>query len=66
LEVPIPFFFEGLPSNKSTKDDTAFRSRLSQFLATSDGLSLVKAYTQIKRAELRRAVVRLVEKLSEA
>jgi hypothetical protein len=36
---------------------------VTDFLATSDGLSLVKAFMCIKDAKLRRAIVRLVEEI---
>jgi hypothetical protein len=36
---------------------------VADFLATSDGLSLVKAFMCIKDAKLRRAIVRLVEEI---
>ena len=67
LQAPIPFFFEGLPepSNKPAKPDGAiFPSDVFQFLATSDGLSLAKAFTQIKSPTLRRCIVSLVEDLT--
>src|SRR5581483_6960765 len=67
LEVPVPFFFEGLPTasdaakGKATASSPAY---VNEFLATSDGLSLVKAFTQIKRRKLRSAIVQLVEGLT--
>jgi hypothetical protein len=36
---------------------------VSEFLATSDGLALVKAFMCIEDAKLRRAIVRLVEEI---
>lgn len=66
LEVPVLFFFEGLPtaSNAAKGKATApSPGYVNEFLASSDGLSLVKAYTQIKRRKLRSAIVRLVEGL---
>ncbi len=47
LQVSIPFFFEGLPSysaNAKAPADAPFPSYVADFLATSDGLSLAKAY----------------------
>jgi hypothetical protein len=38
---------------------------ITEFLATSDGLALVKAFGQIKDSKLRRRVVDLVEAISE-
>jgi transcriptional regulator with XRE-family HTH domain len=65
LQVPIPFFFEGLPDPGNTaKPATGIPDHVSEFIATSDGLSLIRAYTQIKRRNLREAIVALVEKLA--
>ena len=66
LQVPISFFFEGLPSpseKPAKKDGAAVTSDVFQFLATSDGVALVKAYVQIKSPTLRRAIVHFVEDL---
>jgi transcriptional regulator with XRE-family HTH domain len=67
LQVPIPFFFEGLPSGSGKANklpDAPFPSYVSDFLATSDGLSLTRAYTQITNQKLRRSIVHLVEGLA--
>ena len=68
LQVPISFFFEGSPGNSqgSKKNATApFPTYVSDFVATSDGLSLVKAFVEIKRSNLRRAIVHLVEEMAD-
>jgi hypothetical protein len=36
---------------------------VSDFLATSDGMALVKAFTRIRDAKLRRAIVALVQQV---
>ena len=67
LQVPIPFFFEGLPPSPGASKGTAEApspAYVSDFLASSDGLSLVKAFMQIKRRDLRSAIVHLVEKIA--
>lgn len=67
LEVPIPFFFEGLATPKSTSKQTTDApspAYVSDFLASSDGLSLVKSYTRIKNPGLRRAIVNIVKSLA--
>ena len=67
LQVPIPFFFEGLsdPSNTAKRPaGTPIPDHISEFIATTDGLSLIKAYTRIKRRNVRQAIVALVEKLA--
>jgi transcriptional regulator with XRE-family HTH domain len=65
LQVPVPFFFEGgpaAPGLESAAKETDFpASYVTDFLATSDGLSLVKAFMLIGDPKLRRAIVRLVE-----
>jgi len=38
---------------------------VSDFLATSDGLSLTKAFMRIKNGKLRRRIVDLVEHIAE-
>ena len=67
LQVPVPFFFEGAPAAsgipraaKGTADAPS-PAYVADFLATSDGLALVKAFMWIEDAKLRRAIVRLVE-----
>jgi transcriptional regulator with XRE-family HTH domain len=67
LQVPVEFFFEGAPSlhgsGAGTKD-AASASYVSDFLATSEGLSLTRAFTRIKEAKLRRRIVDLVEEIA--
>jgi transcriptional regulator with XRE-family HTH domain len=67
LQVPVPFFFEGAPAASGIRlsaEQTAEASSpsyVSDFLATSEGLALVKAFVCIEDPKLRRAIVRLVE-----
>jgi hypothetical protein len=59
-------FFEGAPQNEGRvgKDAEApWPAYVSDFLANSDGLKLVRAFTQIGDAQLRRSLVRLVEEI---
>ena len=68
LQVPIIFFFEGLPTvTKGSKkaSDAPFPTYISLFLTTSDGLSLTKAFMRIKEKALRRAIVHLVEEMAD-
>jgi transcriptional regulator with XRE-family HTH domain len=65
LQVPVPFFFEGVPGRSgATVEITESDSYVNDFLATSDGMALVKAFMHIKNPKLRRAVVRLVEQIT--
>ena len=64
LQVPVAFFFEGvpMPAGSSTGNGTvASPAYVADFLATSDGLALTKAFMQIKDSKLRRRIVDLVE-----
>jgi transcriptional regulator with XRE-family HTH domain len=67
LQIPISFFFEGAPSlpGQSSKTSNAPSPDLvSDFLATSDGLALTKAFMRISDAKLRRCIVELVEQIA--
>jgi transcriptional regulator with XRE-family HTH domain len=69
LQIPVPFFFEGAPAAsgipRAAKGaaDAPSPSYVSDFLATADGLDLVKAFMCIEDAKLRRAIVLLVEEI---
>jgi hypothetical protein len=64
LQVPIPFFFEGSPGAAGEDAATPTPSYVDDFLATSDGLSLIKYFTRIKEPKLRRSIVDLVEHIA--
>jgi transcriptional regulator with XRE-family HTH domain len=65
LQVPVAFFFEGAPSAPSEGTSEApSPSYVSDFLATSDGLALTKAFMEIKEPKLRRRIVDLVEEIA--
>ena len=69
LQVTVPFFFEGAPPSigwpaAQASADVPSPSFVSDFLATSEGLDLVKAFVCIGDPKLRRAIVRLVEEIT--
>ena len=67
LQVPVAFFFEGapdLPGNAGTLGEAPSPAYVSDFLATSDGLALTKAFMRIKDAKLRRRIVDLVAQIA--
>lgn len=71
LQVPVSFFFEGAPSVQSTGRHEAMAEApspayVSDFLATSDGLALTKAFMRIGDSKLRRRIVDLVEQIAGA
>ena len=67
LQVPVAFFFEGAPSLGETPGgmgEAPSPAYVSDFLATSDGLALTKAFMKIKEAKLRRRIVDLVQQIA--
>jgi len=63
LQVTVPFFFEGAPGGIDGTAESP--SYVNEFLATSDGLALAKAFTRIENSKLRRLIVHLVEDCAE-
>ena len=67
LQVPVPFFFEGaphVPGQPKGTDETPSPGYVSEFISSSDGLALIKAFMQIKDAKLRRIIVNLVDEIA--
>jgi len=62
--VPISFFFDGAVDAGEFKAIDPRSLFVSDFLASSEGVALVKAYMKIKNAKLRRCIVQLVEHVS--
>ena len=63
LQVPVAFFFEGAPGGSDGTAESP--SYVNEFLATSDGLALAKAFMRIEDAKLRRLIVHLVGDCAE-
>jgi transcriptional regulator with XRE-family HTH domain len=63
LQVPVPFFFEGAPGGSDSTAESP--SYVNEFLSTSGGLALAKAFMRIEDAKLRRLIVHLVEDCAE-
>ena len=66
LQVPVAFFFEGAPNLNPHLDglsEAPSPAYVADFLATSEGLALTRAFTRIKEAKLRRRIVDLVEQI---
>ena len=69
LQVPVAFFFEGAPHVPGAAGSVEMGAApspayVADFLATSDGLSLTKAFMRIPDAKLRRRIVDLVEQIA--
>jgi len=62
LGVSVPFFFEGLSRKKSAAPPLNY---VADFLASSEGLELIRFYVRIKAPQLRRSIVHLVEQIAD-
>ena len=69
LQVPVSFFFDdapiiaGMPRAEGVSEAPS-PAYVSDFLATSDGLALTKAFMRIDDSKLRRRIVDLVEQIA--
>lgn len=65
LGVPVSFFFEGAPTGNAVVgfSEDSSPAYVSDFLATSEGLALTRAFTRISDSKVRRRIVDLVEAL---
>lgn len=67
LQVPIPFFFDGVPGmagQARSNGATSYPTYVSEFLSSSNGLKLVAVFTRIRDKKLRRSIVHLVEQMA--
>ena len=66
LQVPVSFLFEGSPAatGREAGSEAVSPAYVSDFLATSEGLALTRAFTRIGDAKLRRSIVELVEQIA--
>ena len=67
LQVPVSFLFEGGPSGITRADGASAGTSpayVSDFLATTEGLALTRAFTRITDAKLRRCIVEMVEQIA--
>jgi transcriptional regulator with XRE-family HTH domain len=67
LQVPVSFLFEGGPTGTTSPEgfsEGTSPTYVADFLATSEGLALTRAFTRITDAKLRRSIVDLVEQIA--
>ena len=67
LQVPVSFLFEGGPGGAISANglsEAPSPAYVSDFLATSEGLALTRAFTRINDSKLRRSIVDLVEQIA--
>jgi transcriptional regulator with XRE-family HTH domain len=64
LQIPVSFLFEGAPGSAASVEglgEAPSPAYVADFLATSEGLALIRAFTRIPDIKLRRAIVDMVE-----
>jgi transcriptional regulator with XRE-family HTH domain len=68
LRVPVAFFFEDAPNVPGAAlqvtGNAPSPAYVTEFLATSDGIRLTKAFMRIENAGLRRRIVGLVQEIA--
>ena len=65
MQVPVEFFFGGMPGQPKLSDKCARCRHVSDFIASPDGIALMKAFTRLKDANLRRRIMRLVKEIAD-
>ncbi|CAN5116417.1 helix-turn-helix transcriptional regulator [soil metagenome] len=68
LDVPVSFFFDGAPTGDMPTggfSDAASSAYVSDFMSSSEGVQLTKAFVRIKNGKIRRRIIDLVESLAE-
>jgi transcriptional regulator with XRE-family HTH domain len=67
LDVPPAFFFEGAPASATASpgfNEDPGNAYVVDFLSTSEGLQLNRAFSAIKDSKMRRSVLDLVEQIA--
>jgi transcriptional regulator with XRE-family HTH domain len=64
LQVPVEYFFEDAPQIFPGKRKEPAEDYVQEFFATKDGLTLTKAFSQIKQPSLRHHFVRLAQAIA--
>lgn len=67
LDAPIAYFFEGAKVGTEERKGFAEKSPsyIADFLSTSEGLQLNKAFLRIKQPRVRRKIIDLVKSLAD-
>jgi len=66
LDVPVHFFFEGVPrlaGKGKVLSESPVPNYIADVLADSDGHALIRAFARVKEPALRRSIVRTVERM---
>ena len=67
LQVPVAFFFDGLPNASAphgSNESALSMAQIDNFVSDLDGLRLIGAFMRIDNAALRRRIVTLVREIA--
>jgi transcriptional regulator with XRE-family HTH domain len=64
LQVPVAFFFEGMPNASAPHGSALSMAQIDDFVSDSDGLRLIRALMRIDNTALRRRIVMLVQEIA--
>jgi transcriptional regulator with XRE-family HTH domain len=64
LRVPIEFFFEGVPHVTSVAASDVAPGYVADFLSTSEGVQLTRAFVRITDPKVRRRLISLVKAMA--
>lgn len=65
LDVPVQFFFDDMPGKPAAGfAESSDSFQMTDFLTSSDGAQLIRAFAEIKSPEVRRKVIDLVKSIS--
>ena len=65
LQVSVAFFFEGdMPAGGEPKHMIASPNTIMDFMTTSEGLALAKAFMRVRNGQMRRRIIDLVEEIA--
>jgi transcriptional regulator with XRE-family HTH domain len=67
LQVPVAFFFEGVPNASAphgSHGSVLSIAQIDDFVSDPKGLRLIRAFMRIGNAELRRRIVMLVQEIA--
>lgn len=67
LNVPVEYFFEGLPEDELATDGTAIREPVPVTIPepSHDNVALVLAFSRIKNPHVRRHLLKFIRELTE-
>jgi len=69
LQVPVEFFFEGLPASRGlslAQAEAPTPDEVTDFIESADGLALNTAFVRIKRPALQRIILKLVQQVARS